>query len=93
MEPFFFQDRTVDETHWSNAGYVVVRAGPYSGRRLHIRLDTPKRVTYTDQQPAIRLVTDGIWSWPGPELHQIGSDQESAQGTSAVVHHAGGDHH
>jgi len=93
MQPFFFQDRSDDETLWSSAVLVVVRVGPHSGHHLRARLDTTERVTYTDQQPASGRITDGIRSWPGPELHQVGSAQESAQGTGAVVHHAGGDHH
>jgi len=93
MQPFFFQDRPVNEIHRSSAVLVVVRAGPYFDHHVNAWLDTPERVTYTDQQPASGLVTDGIRSWPGPELHQVGSAQESAKGTGAIVHHAGGDHH
>jgi len=73
---------------------VVVRAGSYSGRHRHRpQLDTSERFAYTNQQPTSGRVTDGIRSWSGPELHQAGRAQESAKGTGAVVHHAGGDHH
>lgn len=72
---------------------MVVCTGPRSGRHRHSWLDTSERVAYTDKQPAGGRVTDGVRSWPGPELYQAGSAQESAQGTGAVVHHAGGNHH
>jgi len=96
MQSFFFsvQDRPYDETHWSSAVSVVVRAGSCCGHHRHRpQLDTPERFAHSDQQPTGGRVTDGIRPRPGPELHQAGRAQESAKGTGAVVHHAGGDHH
>jgi len=94
MWPYFcFQDRSEDGTCRGSAVLVAVCTGSRPGRRCCARLDTAERVAYTDKQPAGGRVADGVRPWPGPELHQAGRAQESAQGTGAVVHHAGGDHH